>query len=69
MPASVPNWSKANWFKSSRSFVESNCVEVAHGPLFVSVRDSRNPEPTLAFSYRAWAAFVAGAKMGEFDRQ
>jgi Domain of unknown function (DUF397) len=38
-------------------------------PDAVVVRDSKNPDgPALTFTPDEWAAFVAGAKNGEFDR-
>ena len=34
------------------------------------VRDSKDPDgPSLRFSRRAWDAFLAGARAGEFDQQ
>jgi hypothetical protein len=60
----------ARWRKSSVSGPYSdNCVEVA--PLdggLVAVRDSKYPEGSLLFfTPSEWAAFVEGAKAGEFD--
>lgn len=56
------------WFKSTRSAVNGCCVEVRrNGDGTVSVRDSKDPGPTLHFTGPQWAAFVAGAKDGEFD--
>ncbi|MFJ2780712.1 MULTISPECIES: DUF397 domain-containing protein [unclassified Kitasatospora] len=59
------------WFKSSYSSNGGNCIEVAanlastHGA--VPVRDSKDPEgPALVFPAAAFAAFVAGVKVGEF---
>lgn len=59
------------WIKSSHSGpTGGNCVEMAH--LYggqVAVRNSRHPEgPALLFTAEEWAAFLAGAKDGEFDR-
>ncbi|UFT00237.1 DUF397 domain-containing protein [Nocardia huaxiensis] len=35
----------------------------------IALRDSRNPDgPILIFTPGEWAAFVAGAKDGEFNR-
>jgi len=64
----APQWPEMTWRKAFRSSFDGNCVEVAHGPLRVGVRDSKDPGPVLDFSYREWAAFVAAAKAGEFDR-
>lgn len=60
---------KANWRKSSRSNQQASCVEVAVSAAVVEVRDSKDRGgAVLAFGGRAWAAFVAGIKGGEFDR-
>lgn len=47
----------------------NNCVEVAGLPDGSRVvRDSKDPGgPTLRFSAGEWAAFMRGAKDGEFD--
>lgn len=59
----------ARWRKSKRSGAMGNCVEVA--PLAsgeVAVRNSRFPEgPALVYTRAEMAAFLAGAKDGEFD--
>lgn len=59
----------ANWRKSTRSGNQGNCVEVADNLAdVVAVRDSKDPHgPALTFEPTAFAAFVAGAKAGEFD--
>ncbi|HET9253934.1 MAG TPA: DUF397 domain-containing protein [Pseudonocardiaceae bacterium] len=47
------------WYTSSRSSGAQNCVEVAHGPGWTAVRDSKNPAgPALVFSHREWQAFI-----------
>ncbi len=59
----------ARWIKSRHSNAEGNCVEVA--PLTgggVAVRNSRDPDgPALVYTAAELAAFLAGAKDGEFD--
>lgn len=56
------------WRKSSFSVGNGECVEVAAGPAGVRVRDSKNPDgPVLVFNPDEWAAFLDGAKAGEFD--
>ena len=51
----------ARWVKSSFSFANGNCVEVAElsGGSF-GIRDSRDPGgPILRFTRGEWAAFLA----------
>jgi hypothetical protein len=59
----------ANWTKSRHSAPGGNCVEVAalqDGS--IAVRNSRHPQgPALIYTRAEVAAFVAGAKDGEFD--
>ncbi|MFD3736181.1 DUF397 domain-containing protein [Streptomyces sp. NPDC058632] len=59
----------ACWIKSRHSNAEGNCVEVA--PLEdggVAMRNSRDPDgPALVYTPAELAAFLAGAKDGEFD--
>jgi hypothetical protein len=57
------------WVKSSLSFANGNCVEVAQfGSGEVGVRNSRHPdEPVLRFTADEWHAFIGGAHKGEFD--
>ena len=58
------------WVKSSLSFSNGNCVEVAELPGgSVGIRHSRDPEgPVLTFTRGEWDAFLGGARLGEFDR-
>jgi hypothetical protein len=58
------------WRKSSYSSNGGgNCVEVGTGlPGKVAIRDSKNPDGlVLGFGPEDWSAFIAGAKLGEFD--
>lgn len=59
----------ARWIKSSHSNAEGNCVEVAAlADGGVALRNSRDPEgPALVYTRAELAAFLAGAKDGEFD--
>lgn len=59
----------AVWIKSSHSNATGNCVEMAALPDGrVAVRNSRDPEgPALVYTREEIAAFVAGARDGDFD--
>ena len=61
--------SGSNWVKSSLSFSNGNCVEVASLPDGgIGVRNSRDPEgAVLRFTSDEWHAFLGGARNGEFD--
>jgi hypothetical protein len=60
----------ASWTKSSLSFSNGNCVEVANLPGGeIGVRNSRDPQgPVLRFTPGGWHAFVGRARLGKFDR-
>jgi hypothetical protein len=64
MPSSDPAW-----VKSSLSFSNGNCVEVASLPGdTIGLRNSRDPKgPVLRFTPDEWHAFLGGAQNGEFD--
>ncbi|MFE9611574.1 DUF397 domain-containing protein [Streptomyces sp. NPDC006012] len=72
--SSVPNGVRASsldarWIKSRHSNAEGNCVEFAALPDGdVAVRNSRDPDgPALVYTPAEMAAFLAGAKDGDFD--
>jgi hypothetical protein len=58
-----------NWVKSSLSFSNGNCVEVASlADGGVGVRNSRDAGgAVLAFTPDEWHAFLGGVRKGEFD--
>jgi hypothetical protein len=57
------------WRKSRHSGQLGNCVEVARaGADAFAMRNSRHPDgPALVYTRAELAAFLAGAKDGEFD--
>jgi hypothetical protein len=59
----------ATWIKSSHSGpTGGNCVEIAFlADGDVAMRNSRRPDgPALVFTKAEWAAFLGGAREGEF---
>ena len=65
-----PEHSGFDWVKSSLSFANGNCVEVASLPGGeIGVRNSRESEgEVLRFTSDEWHAFLGGVRNGEFDR-
>jgi hypothetical protein len=67
--AHAPQLSNLAWRKSRRSGALGNCVEVA--PMTsgdIAVRHSQLPDgPVLVYTRAEMAAFLSGAKDGEFD--
>ena len=61
--------SDSRWLKSSLSFSNGNCVEVANLPNGeIGVRDSKDSQgPVLRFTSDEWHAFLGGVRNGEFD--
>jgi Domain of unknown function (DUF397) len=57
------------WTKSSLSYSNGDCVEVADLPGGqIGVRDSKDPAgAVLRFTSSEWTAFLGGARNGEFD--
>jgi hypothetical protein len=68
-PAVVPARQDLTWQKSKRSNPSGNCVELAGLPDGgVALRNSRYPEgPVLVYTREEIAAFVGGARDGDFD--
>ncbi|WBB69491.1 DUF397 domain-containing protein [Micromonospora sp. WMMD812] len=59
-----------NWQKSHRSNPSGNCVELAElpGGAGIALRNSRHPDgPALIYTVDEIAAFVLGARDGDFD--
>lgn len=67
--ANDPQFDSVTWRKSQHSNPSGNCVEAARLPAGeVAVRNSRFPDgPALIFTQAEWAAFLLGARDGEFD--
>jgi Domain of unknown function (DUF397) len=65
----IKSGSDLSWIKSSLSFANGNCVEVAQLPGGdIGVRDSKHGEGTmLRFTPGEWHAFLGGVRNGEFD--
>jgi hypothetical protein len=57
-----------DWYKSSLS-VQNACVEIrVHETGAVDVRNSKKQDgPSVSFTKEEWAAFIGGARNGEFD--
>jgi hypothetical protein len=58
--------SSRNW-RTSTASGGSNCVQVGSNNDMVVVGDSKNPDQVLSYTRQEWAAFLEGAKRGEFD--
>lgn len=58
-----------HWVKSSLSFANGDCVEVATlADGHIGVRHSQSAEgPILRFTSAEWSAFIGGVRNGEFD--
>jgi hypothetical protein len=56
------------WIKASRSGPQDNCVEMRRAVDVIEVRDSKHPDgPALGYTPSEFAAWLDGAKKGEFD--
>jgi hypothetical protein len=58
------------WQKSGRSNPSGNCVEMGELPngAGIAVRNSRDPDgPALIYTFDEIAAFIDGARDGDFD--
>ena len=68
-PAERRPGSGSYWVKSSLSFSNGNCVEVASLPEGeIGVRNSRDSQGlVLRFTPDEWHAFLGGVRNGEFD--
>jgi hypothetical protein len=58
------------WQKSARSNPSGNCVEMGELPdgTGIALRNSRDPNgPALIYTFDEIAAFIGGARDGDFD--
>jgi hypothetical protein len=64
-----PRLDGVTWRKSRHSNPSGNCVEIAELPDgAIAIRNSRHPAgPALICTQPEFAAFLAGARNGEFD--
>jgi Domain of unknown function (DUF397) len=59
---------RALWRKSSHSYGNGDCVEVAPLSGGIAVRDSKDKAgPILLFASSEWRSFVGAVKNGEFN--
>jgi hypothetical protein len=56
-------------FRKANGCADKSCVEVAIAGDVIGIRDSKDNGrgPVLAFTRDEWAAFLGGARSGEFD--
>ena len=60
--------SNAGWVKAARSADQGSCVESRRHHDMIEVRDSKDPSgPVLRFRPDEYAAWLDGARNGEFD--
>lgn len=69
MPSSVDiDILDSPWRKSRRSVSNGACVEAASGSRTIVVRDSVDPDGSVVrYPAKSWQAFIADAKVGDFD--
>jgi hypothetical protein len=64
-----PSAARTPWLKAAASGGQGACVELRRHDGMIEVRDSKQREsgPILRFTATEWAAWLDGAKKGEFD--
>jgi hypothetical protein len=64
----VSNNDETPWIKAAASQGQGQCVEMRRRGGMIEVRDSKDPEGSvLRYTSAEWAAWLDGAKKGEFD--
>ena len=63
----VDNPRQLDWIKARRSYGLGECVELAADGDMIALRDSKDPAVRLHFTRAELAAFLDGARRGEFD--
>lgn len=59
---------KPSTWRTAKISADVNCVQVRQSDDLIVVRNSRFPDgPFLSYTKNEWAAFLDGAKKGEFD--
>jgi len=62
------NADDTSWIKAKASAQSGDCVELSRTGDTIRVRDSKNPDGSmLGFTKSEFAAWLDGAKRGEFD--
>jgi hypothetical protein len=65
---SVTTGPASRWIKAAMSAANDDCVEMRRTGDLVEVRDSKHPDgPALGYTPGEFAAWLDGAKKGEFD--
>lgn len=56
-----------NWIKATSSVANSACIELARDGDLIALRNSRSTHDIHRYTRAELAAFLDGAKRGEFD--
>jgi Domain of unknown function (DUF397) len=56
-----------HWRKARESYGSGACVELAVDGELIALRNSRLPDVEIRYTRTEFAAFLDGAKRGEFD--
>jgi|tagenome__1003787_1003787.scaffolds.fasta_scaffold14639285_1 hypothetical protein len=59
---------RVQWIKAASCATYGNCVELACDGDMIAIRDSKDPQAVQRYTFAEFAAFLDGAKKGEFDR-